>query len=252
MIHVEAITVCVGYDDFLAETARYNLPLFDRWIIVTTPDDHATRELCRRRNLHCLLSEDAQKGDFAKGRLIERGLHLLSAEGWRLHLDADIVLPPRFRHLTEAADLQKDTIYGVDRLMVRSWDEWQQVQRSRYLHDQYSYHSQVKFPAHLPLGSRWVSPQLGYCPIGYFQLWHSSADLYKGIRSKPYPVKHNDACRTDVQHALQWDRSRRALLPEIVAIHLESQLAPLGANWKGRTTRTFGPSSREHCQEPSY
>lgn len=36
---VEAITVCVGYDDFLNAVAPYNIPHLDRWIIVTSAED---------------------------------------------------------------------------------------------------------------------------------------------------------------------------------------------------------------------
>src|ERR1700733_1266446 len=99
MLNIEAITVCIGYSDFLAETIRFNAGLLDRWIIVTSESDEATREVCRRHSLQTLLSEDHHRGgdDFAKGRLIERGLQQLSADAWRLHLDADIVLPQRFR-----------------------------------------------------------------------------------------------------------------------------------------------------------
>jgi uncharacterized protein YukE len=41
--------------------------------------------------------------------------------------------------------------------------------------------------------------------------------------------------------AMQWTRDRRHLIPEIIATHLESERAAMGANWNGRTTRAFGP-----------
>ena len=117
---IEAVTVCVGYADFLAETAKHNAGLLDDWLIVTSADDEETREVCRRLSLRTLISEDHRRGGdtFAKGRLIERGLQLLSADGWRLHLDADVVLPTRFRQLAGAAHLDPSKIYGCDRVMV--------------------------------------------------------------------------------------------------------------------------------------
>lgn len=73
---IEAVTVCVGYDDFLATVAPYNIPHLDRWLVVTRPDDEKTREVCRRFNIDVLLSSDCGDDDFAKGKMIERGLQL--------------------------------------------------------------------------------------------------------------------------------------------------------------------------------
>jgi hypothetical protein len=243
-LKIEAVTVCVNYSDFLTETIKFNKGLFDRWLIITDPSDTATREVCRRFNLPTLLSTDGTrlaKEEFNKGRLIERGLKHVSAEGWRLHIDADIALPYDFRHRLLAADLQEDSIYGIDRIMIKSWDEWQALQKSGYLTGaQYDYHYRLRFPQGAEVGSRWCHPQFGYIPIGFFQLWHSSQDEYHGVRVKAYPMSHGNACRTDVQHSFQWDRPKRQLIPELIGVHLESQPAALGANWKGRKTKMFG------------
>ena len=40
MNKLEAVTVCVGYADFLGVVAEANRHLFDRWVIVTTPGDN--------------------------------------------------------------------------------------------------------------------------------------------------------------------------------------------------------------------
>lgn len=244
--HVEAVTVCIGYGDFLKETAKYNYPLFERWVIVTSPDDEETREVCRKYNLYCLQSEDHKRWNstFAKGRANERGLQHLSKDCWRIVIDGDIVLPSSFRHLLEAADLEQDKIFGIDRALVRNWNQWQDIQKSGWLYTGHAdYKSRVNFPKGFEMGTRWVNPEIGYVPIGFFQMWHSSQDLWRGTRTKPYPSHHNDACRTDVQHALQWDRAKRALIPEVIGLHLESEPAPLGQNWNGRKTKRFGPAT---------
>ena len=125
--------------------------------------------------------------------------------------------------------------------MVRSWEKWQKLQSSGWLsHD---FHCRVTPPPGFEIGSRWAHPDGGYVPIGFFQLWHSSQDQFRGVRTRPYPSRHNDACRTDVQHALQWDRRQRQLIPELLVTHLESEPARLGANWCGRTTRPFEPDA---------
>ena len=235
------MTVCIGYSDFLAETLKRNLGLFDRWIIVTSPDDKETREVCRRFSVQTLLSEDhIRDGDFNKGRLIERGLQHLSSTGWRIHIDGDIVLPGNFRNIIKAANLDERGIYGADRIMVKSREQWEKLIQCGWLGGVTNdYFCRVDFPPGIDIGSRWAHASEGYCPIGFFQMWHSSEDQYNGARIKPYPIFHNDACRTDVQFALQWDRKHRHIIPELLCVHLESEPAPLGANWNGRTTKRF-------------
>ncbi len=242
---LEAVTVCIDYGDFLAVTAPLNLALFDRFIVITTERDEETREVCRRLSLDCLLtrdhlrSTDAGAGGFSKGRIVERGLQHLSKDGWRVHMDADIVLPRDTRRLLRAADLDEGKIYGCDRFLVRGWEEWRRLLRTGWLHHGYQNH--VQFPSGFPVGARWADIRVGWVPIGFFQLWHSNADFWKGTRIRRYPQDHNDACRTDTQHALQWDRRERELLPELIAAHLESETAANGVNWRGRKTRRFGP-----------
>jgi hypothetical protein len=76
---------------------------------------------------------------------------------------------------------------------------------------------------------------------------------YKVLVRAGHNVRNSDAARTDVQFALQWDRERRAIVPELVCLHLESEDAGVGANWSGRTTRPFGPAltgSAAFCDSP--
>ncbi len=242
-LKLEAVTVCIGYADFLREVAPHNIPVLDRWVIVTEESDEETRDLCRRLSLQTILTNDQHRNgaEFNKGRVVERALQHLSSDAWRLHLDSDIALPSKTRHLLQAADLEKTNIYGADRIMVKSYEDWQRLQTSGWL--AHNWHCLSTPPKGFEIGTRWIHHQMGYVPIGFFQLWHSSADQYKGARVRPYPCEHNDACRTDVQHALQWDRACRELLPELLVVHLESSpTAKLGANWKGRTTPRFGPN----------
>lgn len=239
-MRLEAVTVCVGYADILAETLPRNLHHFDRWIIVTSEDDPETFGVCHKFGVPCLTTSDFyREGAFNKGRGIQRGLNALSCQDWILHLDADIVLPPAFRQSLDSAHLDPKVLYGCDRQMVVGWDSWQRIIASDY--HQRGHHCYVLPHPRYPLGTRWSSPTDGYVPIGFFQLWHGSDAIRRGIHHKPYPAWHGDAARSDVQFGLQWDRRNRQLLPEIIAWHLESAPAGIGANWKGRTTPRFGP-----------
>jgi hypothetical protein len=244
-VKIEAVSVCVGYSDFLREAIPYNLPHLDRWLIVTDSRDQATREVCRQHNLEFLATDDFYRGKarLDKARGIERGLQLLAHDDWVLHLDADIVLPQHTRHTLREAQLDRQTIYGCDRVMVRSWERWQRLKNSGFLERiGRSYHHNVCFPGNFEVGARWADPHHGYVPIGFFQLFHQEATMYGGMRTRRYSCHgHSDAARTDVQFGLQWDRKRRGLVPELVVLHLESEMASVGANWSGRRTKPFGP-----------
>ena len=254
-MQLEAVTVCVNYADFLQEVASHNLAVLDRWLIVTDPRDIATREVCRKFGLEVILSEDHKRDakstpsdNFNKGRMIERGLLMLSADSWRVHMDCDIVLPNVTRHVLRAAHLDESKLYGADRFMVHGAAQWDALKASGWMMHVDGW--RAEFPKGYEVGSRWVSGSQGYAPCGFFQLWHADEDEPNGVRVKPYPHAHNNACRTDIQHSLRWDRRKRELLPELIVAHLDSlDGLPMGANWSGRTTPSFrqkGSTGRHH------
>jgi hypothetical protein len=233
---LEGIVTCVNYADFLAATLPFNRHVFDHLVVVTTPTDRATQRLCEHYDVHCLVTEAFHAGgeSFNKGLGINAGLMALASTGWIVHMDADIVLPPRARDVLLGVPLDPLTIYGVDRVNCRSYLEWM-----RYLRLPAPQHEQDVFvhPGPFRLGTRVAKSEFqGYIPIGYFQLWCAAA-----FPERRYPEHHADAARSDMLFAVQWPRPRRQLLPELFAIHLESEPAVMGANWKGRTTQPFGP-----------
>ena len=61
-MHIEAVTVCVGYGHFLAQTVRENQHLLDDWVIVTSPDDDETRAVCHRYSLRHVFSKSIDEG----------------------------------------------------------------------------------------------------------------------------------------------------------------------------------------------
>jgi Glycosyl transferase family 2 len=248
-VSVEAVTTCIGYGDFLRETARVNRGLVDDLVVITAPDDDQTRGICKELCLRHVLSEEHRRdGPFNKARLIQRGFDQIGAKDWILHIDADIVLPNRFRHYLDWAHLDERCIYGADRCNITGWPAWQKIKEGGGW-DNYRYDSVHRFAAGAAVGNRHVPHLHGYCPIGYFQLFHGSAMVDRGFHLRRYPLHHGDAARTDVQFSLQWDRRLRQLLPEVIVLHLESEPAPQGANWRGRTTVAFGPEVRDQKSE---
>jgi hypothetical protein len=242
-VRIEAVTACVGYGDFLAVTLPENLPLLDSLVVITAPEDEETQTVCRRHSVHYVLSQDHRRnGDpFNKARLINRAFDQIGAHDWILHLDADIVLPQKFRRMVDWAHLDPACLYGADRQDLVGFERWQALKKFAGAWDNHAHQSGHWFHPELRTGSRWISSIHGYVPVGFFQLFHGSALTQNGYRVRSYPTHHGDAARTDIQFALQWDRRQRLLLPEVIALHLESEPAKLGANWAGRTTKRFGP-----------
>jgi hypothetical protein len=242
---LEAVTVCVNYADFLAETLPCNLGHFDHLIVVTAEQDRATQQLCRRLGVECRATDLMHYGgdSFAKARAIDYGLAYLRRDDWVVHLDADIWLPPMTRQWIEWAQPDPECIYGIDRCNCTSWDAWRKfIDRPMRQQHQHLHHCLTVPPfdvAHnrpFPMGARISLRQYGgYVPIGFFQMWN--AGKYPERR---YPLIQGSAEHTDVLHAIQWPASKRRILPEIIAVHLESETSEMGVNWKGRKSKPFG------------
>src|SRR5262245_13276788 len=123
---IEAVVTCVDYSDFLAETLPHNRTLFDRLVVVTAPEDKPTQRVCEYWNVQCVRTDvfETRWGKFAKGAGINAGLRELRRDGWLVHMDADILLPPLTRQLLEAAALDPAFIYGIDRHIVQGACAW--------------------------------------------------------------------------------------------------------------------------------
>jgi hypothetical protein len=221
-----------------------NFGQFDHLVVVTDRKDKKTQRLCRSLSVQCVVTDDFYHGgdNFNKARGINIGLAHLMPGGWRLHLDADIVLPPHFRHMIRRHPLQKHCIYGADRVNVHGYEAWRRV-RSK-MHGQYNHHFMVtphdRGDHGTSIGSRFLHSEWGYCPIGYFQLWHSDV----GVR---YPVNQGSAEHTDVTFAIQWQREERHIIPELFVYHLMMDGQRDGENWQGRKTPPFEP--RPYCHQ---
>lgn len=222
-----------------------NLRQVDRLVVVTHPDDWKTKLLCEKHGVDVypttVFHESGDK--FNKGRALNLGLSHLRHDGWLLILDADIVLPHNFRSMLRQSSLNEKRIYGADRLNTHSYENWIKHKNDSIPQHQWRY--LVRPNPHFSLGSRLLHQEYGYCPIGYFQLWHSSM-------KRKYSVISGSAEHDDVLFAVQWARDERILLPEFFVYHLESEQAPMGANWKGRKTKPFGPCKPEPCPPKPY
>jgi hypothetical protein len=230
----ECVIVCDRYHDFLGKTLPHNKYIFDRIVVVTAPEDRETQRICEYWHVECLQTDALQSRwkKFCKGCGINVGLAHLSRQGWVVHMDADILLPPQTRIILERADLDPYFIYGIDRFDVRGFDAYADFMDMPALqHENNAYVHMKAFP----LGTRVMHDFAGgYVPLGFFQMWDPKAS---GVSK--YPEVSSDAGRTDTMFAQLWPRNRRALIPEIVAYHLESEDASMALNWAGRQSAPF-------------
>jgi hypothetical protein len=238
---LECVIVCRDYSDFLAYTMPHNKQLFDRLVVVTSKEDKKTQKLCEFYHVQCVICPELSLPGMYKGDAIDLGLTQLGMDGWVLHLDSDIWLPPQTRRLLERASLNKTMVYGADRFNVRGAKAWLNfIQAPVLQHENEAYiHVNHRFE----VGTRVMAHDTGYVPIGFFQLWHPTTS-----KVFTYPKKHGDAGRTDMLFAKQWPREKRGFIPEIIAYHLESEDSSGSANWRGRTTSEFKIQERSLWQ----
>ena len=132
---LEAIIVSINYGDFLAVTLPANKGLFERIVVVTTTDDTETIDVCKKNGVLCVQTDEVYKdGPVAnKAIAINKGLKYLDMDGWVLQLDADIWLPSLTRTILEKHPLNEDSIYGIDRFMCESYNEWHNFSKNKKL-----------------------------------------------------------------------------------------------------------------------
>jgi len=228
---IELVIVSVGFDDTLRYTIPENHDQVDHLIVVTSHEDTKTRQLCHRMGVTCVPTDlfARNKRIFNKGAGINRGFDFFKYYGWRAHIDADIILPHNFRRMfLNHVHQETEYLYGMDRVDIVGLDELHTV-KSKLNHTPQHMHSFLVSSMHnRPVGSRYLDTQDGYCPIGYFQMWHAS-------RQRSYPCSRGDASHDDVSFAKLWPRNHRHLLPSGVCYHLVPKAnQPMGHNWRGK------------------
>lgn len=235
---VECVVVCSGYHDFLRCTLPNNKHFFDKMVVVTSPEDKQTQKLCEFYHVQCVISERLVSGEqkFCKGEAVNDGLAKLDKDGWVVHLDADVWLPPQTRIILERASLDKKMIYGIDRFNARGYDLWAKFLRKPEL----QHEAQAYVHVHNSLfkvGTRYVHEGLGgYVPLGFFQMWNPRVS-----GKDKYPESGTSAGATDVLFAALWPRCERGFIPELLCYHLESIDAEFAINWWGRKSAPFEP-----------
>lgn len=229
-LRIEAVTISVGFDDMLDATLAKNHSHFDTFIVVTSHEDKLTQAVARKHSATCVLSDLFFKNgrNFNKGAAINAGFDYFHYYGWRMHLDADIVLPDNFRRLLfNHSHLERSCLYGADRFNVIGRPQIENhLQKPTNQHR----HRLLLGDDNGRMGHRLACSLRGYLPCGYFQLWHSSAQ-------KPYPYSLGTAAHDDMMFSALWPEHRRQLLPTVICHHLCIDSPKVGENWEGNRTQ---------------
>jgi hypothetical protein len=233
---IECVVVCLNYSDFLSHTLPHNRNYFNRMVIVTDTKDTETKRVCEFWNVECVQTDEFYVDSPTipnKSRGINEGLKKLDLDGWVVQMDADIFLLPQTRHILENYHLDSKKLYGIDRLMCNSYEEWDDFYRkSKPIYEGWIYCHVDRFP----IGTRMVHNDLGFHILGFFQLWNP-----KGSGISDYPIQNSGFDRTDVVHFKRWSKENIGFIPDLVCIHLASEDHAQGQNWLGRKTNKFEP-----------
>ena len=225
-LRLEGVIACVGFDDILDVTLGLNHQHFDTLIVVTSHADRQTQLVARKHGTMCVQTDLFQKNgrNFNKGAALNVGFDRFQYHGWRQVLDADLIVPDNYRRLLfNHTHLDRSCIYGADRVdVIFPKGELAKLQT----HPQHMHRCLVESHLNKRHGARYVDPLRGYVPIGFFQLWHASAQ-------KSYPCSLGSAAHDDIQFAAEWPVNNRRLLPTVICYHLCAQPPQWGENWEG-------------------
>ena len=193
---ISAVTVSVNYADLLANSIDRWLAGVEKLLVVTTPHDFDTIDLCAKRDVLVHLTEAFYYKDcaFNKGAGISEAVAALDyLDDWCLFFDADIIPPPRWRGVVETSGIRPGNIYGARRIMENG---------SKNHSDDYEL-------------------------AGYFQLFHATDT--NAQRRPLLDCSWRHAGGVDSEFQARWPRNHKHYLP-LTLLH---QGEP-GRNWFGR------------------
>lgn len=237
MKSLEAVIVSVNYSDILAHTLPHNKQFFNKLVVVTDTKDDLTYNLCKNLQVECIRTDVFyNKGSkFDKGAGITEGLKHLTQDEWVLQMDADIWLHPFCMQQLRSLPLISTNIYGCDRVMVESFNDW-----IRFLNEPNLWNPEFWMlnMDRFKVGSRLTFYWSGdaWNVLGFFQLWNPK------ISGIDYYPSFTDASSSDIVFSQLWPRVKRHLIPEMLVIHIEEGQSQSGRNWAGRKMMNFYPS----------
>lgn len=192
-----ALVVGARMDDYLSVTMENNRPMFDRYYVLTSPDDDATERLCKRLDAD-ILTYDGFFGvpgcSFNKSggvRVAQEFIHNRHRAKWIVLMDADVLLPPEIVEI-DTDNMRRVALYGMKRLDAQTYEDYKSGNFREY---------PSKF-------------------AGYFQMYHDKSKLYDRVS--------RDASKSDIFFRDRFPR--RILLEGMSLVHIGHRFS----HWFGR------------------
>lgn len=204
-VPVTGITVCVDFADILDCTLPYNREQFERFLVVTHPEDEATIETAKLHGAEVLLTEIfyARGAKFNKWAALQQGIDFLNHDGWMLIMDSDIAIPKQVSRQLIPDETCLYTPRRLDCRVIRNGVPPERVWR-RYKH----VNSKEEF-------------------AGYFQFFHTGCEV---LKERPWFRNDWDWAGTgDTLFQRRW-HSKQQIRPPFEVMHLGTPYA----NWTGR------------------
>jgi len=195
------VVMCVNMADYLTITLEKNRHYFQNYIVVTSPDDHLTLELCEKYSVQTITYDNFfpldAKFNKAGGLLYaQQQLHEAFPEKWILMMDVDIVIPSScistLQYCIDNGLLDTTQLYSVKRFDVLTHDELEDECQTR----------EYTLPG-----------------AGYFQLYYDKTKYYNSFSES--------AAQTDIYFAFKFEK--RILITTHI-YHLGEE----GMHWNGR------------------
>lgn len=211
-MNIIAITVSTNYEDYLNLILQENYKFFKKWYIVTEKTDLNTQKLCDKYDNVETVYFNFCSGNkiFNKGGGIKKAQQLAYrhyAEDLFLILDSDICITEEMYKHINCLSVEKDCVYGADRIMIPTIEEYFKSNHSNF--SQSTWKNKKN-----PLKSNWWN-----VPWGYFQLY-KTPHLYKDSR---------DAGKVDIHFSRCFLNTANLPLPV-------KHVGPVSTNWKKRIT----------------
>ena len=233
---IDALIVCVNYDDYLELTLPTVVSQVDRVLVVTDKNDKRTKKVCDKYGAKCIVSKRLHENGakFAKGKAINEGLEYLKPKDWVLLLDADVMLKPNFRQDLNGYILNPGALYYTKR-----WgpaDVYQIPSFTKALKQ--AKDPEVLFNNFANTNVAQIEGREGndieHLPFGYFQLFNIKAQSVKAQKTI-YPETSDTAEHDDKVFGFEvFPVHKKASLPvpKFSVMHLPHGI--FQTNWKGR------------------
>lgn len=198
-IQTTCLIVSVDYSDYLSQTLKHNSMQFTDTIVITSPNDLETQNVCKNYAIKFITTDAFWKNNsiFNKAAALNEGLLHVRTE-FICTVDADTILP-NIRPALERLD--RNYLYGLNRVVYLTQNDFLSDRgENRHMPKDYI--------------------------IGFFQLFSRESPYFPGGFSEDYL----NAGHYDIEFTSYWPLHKRRHIVNEPAKHIGER----GKNWHGR------------------